>query len=67
MDPHRVNEYGTSASDQQPPAVGGADQPAAIISATAENEPIVSDSDGSELSLDGDNNELRRRLHKRED
>ena len=78
MDPHRVNEFGTSADDQlQPPGVGGTDQQQSLVNGAtqqqslegvAEDEATPSQSsDDSELSLDGDNNELRRRLHKSED
>lgn len=74
MDPHRVNEFGTSADDhQQSPVVGGADQqPSLEGGASTEDdavEPALNQSSDSELSLDGNNDstELRRRLHKRED
>ena len=81
MDPHRVNEYGTSADNQQqPPVVDGADQQQSLVGGVtqqqsleggAEDEAVETatsqSSDDSELSLDGDNNELRRRLHKSED
>lgn len=71
MDPQRVNEYGTSADDrQQSQVVGGADQQQAIEGrASTEDEPATSQSSeaDSELSLDGEANELRRRLHKSED
>ena len=76
MDPHRVNEFGTSADDQQPP-------PAAIEGVASEGgvapeesgdtiEPAASFSSAeSDVSLDENNSsetaELRRRLHKRED
>ena len=65
MDPHRVNEYGTSADDQ-PAGVGGAEP---SVEGVASDEPATSQSSDSELSLDGnvENNEIRRRLLKSED
>jgi len=71
MDPHRVNEFGTSADNQQQPVEGGADQQPAIEGTTEDDtvEPTGSSEVDSELSLDGNSetDELRRRLHKRED
>ena len=66
MDPHRVNEYGTSADDQ-PAGVGGAGPSVEGVATT--DEPATSQSSDSELSLDGnvENNEIRRRLLKSED
>ena len=74
MDPHRVNEYGTSADDQpsvvdgvEPSVVGGAEPSVEGVATT--DEPATSQSSDSELSLDGniENNEIRRRLLKSED
>ena len=76
MDPHRVNEFGTSAEDQQPP-------PAAIEGVASEGGVAPEESQDtveltasfssaeSDVSLDENSSnetaELRRRLHKRED
>ena len=71
MDPHRVNEFGTSADDQlQPPEVGGADQQQSLEGVAEDEAAAVSSSqssDDSQSSSDDDDNELRRRLHKSED
>lgn len=76
MDPHRVNEFGTSADDHQSPAVGVADQQQSVEGVADQqqqsveggaSEEATSQSSDSELSLDDSNNELRRRLHKSED
>lgn len=73
MDPHRVNEFGTSADDQQQPVGGGADQQPAIEGRATTEDDIVEPSQSSEVdsepSVDGNSetDQLRRRLHKRED
>ena len=74
MDPHRVNEYGTSAEDQ-PSVMGGAgpliegEAEPSVEGVATTDEPATSQSSDSELSLDGniENNEIRRRLLKSED
>ena len=69
MDPHRVNEFGTSANE--PSGVMEVELQPSIEGGAAAEEPATSQSSDtdSELSLDGNNedNELRRRLLKSED
>ena len=74
MDPHCVNEYGTSADDQpsvvggvEPSVEGGAEPSVEGVATT--DEPATSQSSDSELSPDGniENNEIRGRLLKSED
>ena len=68
MDPHRVNEFGTSANE--PSGVMEVEQQPSIEGGATAEEPATSQSSDteSELSLDGnEDNELRRRLLKSED
>jgi len=76
MDPHRVNEFGTSADDQQPPpaAIEGVASERGVAPEESQDtvEPTASFSSAeSDVSLDENSSnetaELRRRLHKRED